>query len=921
MATGSLKVVNDSKTITGTGTAFADELGRGDFVVFTVSTVTYTLAVNAVDNDKITLAKPYTGPSADDVPFSIVPVGTGSMVTTELVAQITEALRGMNADKKIWQSVFSEEADMTITLPDGQTFTGPSWLHIVNAVKEVGGDELIATVETVREAVANVENNRASVEKTVTDAKADIASTIATGKDDMLAIADAAAASAGAAAGSEGAAAASANDAAEQAEAAANSATAAEESSASAENSASSAKTDADRAATEADKLENWNDLAGAIDKVTDKDVAWKGAMKVGREAAADFELVTLRQLISATSTGGAGGPTMNGVMNNSLGCVEWFNGTRAKMWPGYQAADGQCLSRAKNPEVWAAIAAGVFNAVDESLWIAPIDANGYSNRASYSKGGEAGTCPDDSIKDAWFRLPDLNGAQEKSVMNGFLRGSGPGNGNVGRTHQDGAPNITGSAGTVIDGVVFLPTGPFSGALASTGRPSNVLANVPNTNEIGEHDSGIVFDASRSYAGYGRSAAEIRPSASIGIWVIRVNGIFTVSDTIFNVINADEILPDSGAIVYGGAVQSLYQAAGKDQVFARMRSKYNIGNGHKSIVLDIVDNTVDSVTTKSWEFRDDGAFSCPNMTTFRNSIDLGQSSVPWFGSMELRSKTPFIDFHYDNTDADYDVRIINDDAGVLSIAHQDGVSTRLRLAGGYQCRQGVKGGFNNNSFNFYWNEQARLEAWIDVTNVGDVMLNGTRIGTVEASASAPGNPAIGAYLNAASLRSTLLGRGGFYDPRGCYVGLYVQEHVGTMAAGILNFNGFGEERNWQFRQDGTLMGGTGELVAGGSDVRLKSNITPAADGAGARIDQIGVVEFEWIANGKKERGYIAQQLDYIDELYTSTGGEGTDESGENFEILNVKDRAVVADLVVCVQELRQQVADLQAEVKKLKAAK
>lgn len=183
--------------------------------------------------------------------------------------------------------------------------------------------------------------------------------------------------------------------------------------------------------------------------------------------------------------------------------------------------------------------------------------------------------------------------------------------------YQDGAPNITGTLSTVIDGVVFLPTTNGAGALGSTGSPDNVLNNVWSGAAWSSHSSGVSIDASRSYSGYGRSTTEIRPAASVGIWIIHVNGIFKAQDTIFKVIVADEALPEAGAIVYGGAVQSLYQAAGKDQMFARMRAKYTIDSGHKSVLLIIVDNTGDVVTSKSWEFRDDGAMSCPGMSAFR----------------------------------------------------------------------------------------------------------------------------------------------------------------------------------------------------------------------------------------------------------------------------------------------------------------
>ncbi|QFG06814.1 tail fiber protein [Serratia phage Pila] len=76
------------------------------------------------------------------------------------------------------------------------------------------------------------------------------------------------------------------NTATQQATAASGSATAAHQSEVNAANSAkesansaTSAEQQADRAKSEADKLGNWNDLAGAIDKVVGVDVYFKGAL------------------------------------------------------------------------------------------------------------------------------------------------------------------------------------------------------------------------------------------------------------------------------------------------------------------------------------------------------------------------------------------------------------------------------------------------------------------------------------------------------------------------------------------------------------------------------------------------------------------------------------------------------------------
>jgi hypothetical protein len=56
------------------------------------------------------------------------------MVTAALVAQSAEALRGLNYDKQNWQSIFSGNGNITITLPDGTTWTGPAWNSITTSL-------------------------------------------------------------------------------------------------------------------------------------------------------------------------------------------------------------------------------------------------------------------------------------------------------------------------------------------------------------------------------------------------------------------------------------------------------------------------------------------------------------------------------------------------------------------------------------------------------------------------------------------------------------------------------------------------------------------------------------------------------------------------------------------------------------------
>ncbi|MFZ1873584.1 MAG: tail fiber domain-containing protein [Chania sp.] len=86
--------------------------------------------------------------------------------------------------------------------------------------------------------------------------------------------------------------------------------------------------------------------------------------------------------------------------------------------------------------------------------------------------------------------------------------------------------------------------------------------------------------------------------------------------------------------------------------------------------------------------------------------------------LELYSNTPFIDFHYANTNADYDVRLINSSNGFLECSGLFGA------AGNYRGKRGASGIWGTNGFNFFWT--TGLEAWVDNTYVGAVQLTSDR---------------------------------------------------------------------------------------------------------------------------------------------------------------------------------------------------
>lgn len=235
MAKGTISIASGATAITGKGTTFTTELAAGDYIVFTARQVVYTLAIKSVDSDTaLTLTKPYTGPDADGLAWSAVPRSTMSQITMEVVNQVTEALRGLNHDKANWQQVFSESNNITVTLPDGSEFKGPSWSFIVNLLEDLDPDRLQQMVNEVKEAQKSV-----SADKTAAESA----------RDDAQAAANSAAAAQQAAEKAGASATQSATAAATSASGAANSA-------ASASNSASQAQQQADRAQELADSFD-----------------------------------------------------------------------------------------------------------------------------------------------------------------------------------------------------------------------------------------------------------------------------------------------------------------------------------------------------------------------------------------------------------------------------------------------------------------------------------------------------------------------------------------------------------------------------------------------------------------------------------------------------------------------------------------
>lgn len=224
-------------------------------------------------------------------------------------------------------------------------------------------------------------------------------------------------------------------------------------------------------------------------------------------------------------------------------------------------------------------------------------------------------------------------------------------------------------------------------------------------------------------------------------------------------------------------------------------------------------------------------------------------------AIELSMSTPYIDFHFNDSTADYTTRLIENVAGELT------------LEGAFMCKK-------------------HLYAW----------------GALMARRVAPSNPVNGQLITGAPFQSMIQGRGGFGDARGAVANYYVEESVGSEHRAVVYLDGYGRTDAWIFRAGGTISTGKGDVLTTGSDVRLKEDFTESREGASRRINALGVCEFNMKGETRRRRGFIAQQAEKADDLYTFLGIE-QEIDGEKFKVMNVDYTAIIADLVTVAQGL------------------
>ncbi|HCB3267239.1 TPA: tail fiber domain-containing protein [Citrobacter amalonaticus] len=588
MSAGTLTLTNNSDAVTGKGTAFTTELVVGDFVVATVGGVTYTLPVKSVASDtEIILISKYPGPSQQGAAWTTVPRATQNQVTAELVAQSTEALRGLNYDKQNWQAVFSADGNITVFLPDGSSFSGPSWKSITATLSTLDVEYLNQLAAQINQDAQQVKTDKNTVVNTAEQVETDaqVASTAATGAQ-----------------GSATNASQSETKAEEYKELARKYALNPEDSPVTSNDySALHYSEKAKKSAAEAASHNPAEALVKSLNlsDLADRAAAWLNVRPLGSTPLAGdpvnpYDATTMRWVENYVSGGGRTGPTMNGVQNFGVGLPTlWTSRAFIPAWS--VLSDGQLLNRADWPELW--VHAQMHTPIDDADWVANP-----GKRGNYSTGDGSTT----------FRVPDFNGVQANSIPGLFGRGDQGGLLPAGNVYESAAPDI---AGTLNFRQVRAPAGELNNNLVGSGGAFSTSTGTTGQNgpislngTLATALQLLSFKASDSNPVYGRSANQVWPNSFVGAWIIRASGGFTAANTLWSVINSDDVAPPVNVAANGGSVRSEYQIGGAMASASSLISQY-VKDSSGGVTARAQISSSDGTTSYSWWWKNSGELS------------------------------------------------------------------------------------------------------------------------------------------------------------------------------------------------------------------------------------------------------------------------------------------------------------------------
>ncbi|MFP3096823.1 hypothetical protein [Kluyvera sichuanensis] len=424
MSAGTITLTNNSDAVTGAGTTFTTELAAGDFIVTTVGGITYTLPVKSIGSGtQLVLVSKYPGPTHAGAAWQAVPRAAQNQITAELVAQTTAALRDLNYDKQNWQEVFSASGDITVMLPDGSTFTGPSWKSLIDILNNIDIDAVQQLANQVRADALQVSSDKQAAEAAAISANSD--------------------ASAAASANS------TAQTAKQDAETAAGTATDKAAESKSAAEDAQTAKAAAEQAAATV-QPENLLQNANNLDDLTDKPAARKHLDVYSKEEIADM-------------------------LPGYLGQIDWQE-MRTALEPGTAPRDGQEVDQTGIfADLYAKALAGKLPTCTEAEWQAdPL------NRGCYvleSSPGKMRLPDDNGVQPGSLKIPVKVGDGGDATNSGKMGASALPN-IKGTIYRNASATAAIRSDGVVDGAFEL------GEREQASPPASVLSTQTGTNGV-----------------------------------------------------------------------------------------------------------------------------------------------------------------------------------------------------------------------------------------------------------------------------------------------------------------------------------------------------------------------------------------------------------------------------------------------------
>lgn len=268
-------------------------------------------------------------------------------------------------------------------------------------------------------------------------------------------------------------------------------------------------------------------------------------------------------------------------------------------------------------------------------------------------------------------------------------------------------------------------------------------------------------------------------------------------------------------------------------------------------------------------------------------------------SIELSYTTPYIDFHYGNSTADYTHRIIADDPVAL------GFECSLRVAKNIRAQEGIKADLYVRAAS-----RAGIIAQYDndpSANLGDMRV-APQLTTQFATVGADSNGQAG---------------GSFW----------FEEHVGNNHRLVTQIKGYGASvQYWHHRSDGMIWNSQrGDVAwAATSDKNLKRDIKPT-DGLQSlqNINAMDLVTFIYSDDERQRlrRGVIAQQIQKIDPCYVKvskgvinhpaildeSGNEIEPERIETIEKLVLDTNPLMMDAIGAIQVLSREMEEIRRE--------